>query len=220
MPVAFGHPYARRRTPPHDGSHHGECHAALKQARHCRVPQVVEAYRPAPGFREVRSGRGVPSLPDNLYCLVSYSVTSRANPGGTLPRWPTVSPRSGRIYQPGIGPHPEDRAVDLIVAELSVLRPHWRIPLRQCYPGSKQTCVLLWGIAPTGRSRSRCFARTATTGGRMTPLLRTSCRHTPRIAARCRTAPKSKKAVCAAPSAADLRIRRSAKASARHDCRL
>ena len=56
-----------------------------------------------------------------------------------------VSPRSGRIYQPGIGPHPEDRAVDLIVAELKVLRPNWRIALQQCYPGSKQTCDLLWG---------------------------------------------------------------------------
>jgi hypothetical protein len=33
-----------------------------------------------------------------------------------------VSPRSGRVYQPGIGPHPEDRAVDLVVAELKFLR--------------------------------------------------------------------------------------------------
>ena len=59
-----------------------------------------------------------------------------------------VSPRSGRVYQPGIGPHPEDRAVDLIVAELKVLRPDWRIALRQCYPGSRQTCDLLWGDPP------------------------------------------------------------------------
>ena len=56
-----------------------------------------------------------------------------------------VSPRSGRIYQPGIGPHPEDRAVDLIVAELAISRPGLRISLRQCYPGSKQTCDLLLG---------------------------------------------------------------------------
>lgn len=49
------------------------------------------------------------------------------------------------LKQPGIGPHPEDRAVDLIVAELNVLRPDWRIRLRQCYPVSKQTCDLLWG---------------------------------------------------------------------------
>jgi hypothetical protein len=59
-----------------------------------------------------------------------------------------VSPRSGRVYQPGIGPHPEDRAVDLIVAELTFLRPDWRIALRQWYPGSKQTCDLLWGNPP------------------------------------------------------------------------
>jgi hypothetical protein len=56
-----------------------------------------------------------------------------------------VSPRSGRVYQPGIGPHPEDRAVDLIVAELALMRPDWRLALRQCYPGSRQTCDLLWG---------------------------------------------------------------------------
>jgi hypothetical protein len=59
-----------------------------------------------------------------------------------------VSPRSGRIYQPGIGPHPEDRAVDLIVADLAVVRPDWSIALRQCYPGSKQTCDLLLGNPP------------------------------------------------------------------------
>jgi hypothetical protein len=55
-----------------------------------------------------------------------------------------VSPRSGRVYSP----HPEDRAVDLIVAELKVLRPDWHIALQQCYPGSKQTCDLLWGDPP------------------------------------------------------------------------
>ena len=32
-----------------------------------------------------------------------------------------VSPRSGRTYQPGIGSHPEDRAVDLMMAELASL---------------------------------------------------------------------------------------------------
>ena len=56
-----------------------------------------------------------------------------------------IGPRSGRAYQPGIGPHPEDRAVDLIVAELAAMRPDWKIALRQCYPESKQTCDLLWG---------------------------------------------------------------------------
>jgi hypothetical protein len=61
-------------------------------------------------------------------------------------RRPTaVSPRSGRVYQPGIGPHPEDRAVDLAVRELATARPYWKIQLRHCYPDSKQTCDLLWG---------------------------------------------------------------------------
>jgi len=59
-----------------------------------------------------------------------------------------VSPRSGRRYQPGIGPHPEDRAVDLIVRELAAMRSDWAIALRRCYPGSKQTCDLLWGEPP------------------------------------------------------------------------
>jgi hypothetical protein len=59
-----------------------------------------------------------------------------------------VSPRSGRVYQPGIGPHPEDRAVDLIVAELKETRPAWRIALRQCYPESKQTCDMILGDPP------------------------------------------------------------------------
>jgi len=64
-------------------------------------------------------------------------------------RRPTaVSPRSGRVYQPGIGPHPEDRAVDLMVAELVTTRPDWRIALRQCYPASKQTCDLILGDPP------------------------------------------------------------------------
>jgi hypothetical protein len=56
-----------------------------------------------------------------------------------------VSSRSGRVYQPGIGPHHEDRAVDLIVIELASMRPDWPVLLRQCYPGLKQTCDLLWG---------------------------------------------------------------------------
>jgi hypothetical protein len=39
-------------------------------------------------------------------------------------------------------------AVDLIVAELAAMRPDWRLALRQCHPGSKQTCDLLWGEPP------------------------------------------------------------------------
>jgi hypothetical protein len=59
-----------------------------------------------------------------------------------------VSPRSGRVYQPGIGPHPEDRAVDLVVIEVADLQPDWRVRTRICYPGSKQTCDLLLGEPP------------------------------------------------------------------------
>jgi hypothetical protein len=56
-----------------------------------------------------------------------------------------VSPRSGRTYQPGIGPHPEDRAVDLVVAELAQLRPDWPARMRCNYGDSKQTCDLFLG---------------------------------------------------------------------------
>jgi hypothetical protein len=56
-----------------------------------------------------------------------------------------VSPRSGRMYQPGIGPHPEDRAVDLVMQELASDQPHWRSQVRVCYPGSRTTCDWLLG---------------------------------------------------------------------------
>jgi len=56
-----------------------------------------------------------------------------------------VSPRSGRVYQPGIGPHPEDRAVDLVMLELATTCPSWHSRLRVCYPDSKQTCDWLLG---------------------------------------------------------------------------
>jgi hypothetical protein len=41
-----------------------------------------------------------------------------------------ISPRSGRMYQPGIGPHPEDRAVDLVMQELANDQPQWRSRVR------------------------------------------------------------------------------------------
>ncbi len=58
--------------------------------------------------------------------------------------------RSGRAYQPGIGPHPEDDAVGLTVAELKALYPdRYRVlRTRVPYPGSRQKCDLVVGIAP------------------------------------------------------------------------
>src|SRR5262245_5721422 len=56
-----------------------------------------------------------------------------------------VSPRSGHMYQPGIGPHPEERAVDLVMRELASDRPDWRSQVRVCYPGSRTTCDWLLG---------------------------------------------------------------------------
>jgi hypothetical protein len=56
-----------------------------------------------------------------------------------------LNPQTGRIYQPGIGPHPEDRAVDLVMRELAVQRPRWRSRVRVCDPDSKQPCDWLLG---------------------------------------------------------------------------
>ena len=40
--------------------------------------------------------------------------------GAADSRRPTaISPRSGRVYRAGIGPHPEDRAVDLVMVQLA-----------------------------------------------------------------------------------------------------
>ena len=82
-------------------------------------------------------------MPESLSEFVAQFAAALNAADGRRPI--AVSPRSGRIYQPGIGPHPEDRAVDLIVAELAVLQPGWSFALRRCYPGSEQTCDLLWG---------------------------------------------------------------------------
>ena len=59
-----------------------------------------------------------------------------------------VSPRSGRVYQPGIGPHPEDRAVDLIVAELNILQPDWRHRAAAVLSQLEADLRLLWGDPP------------------------------------------------------------------------
>lgn len=60
--------------------------------------------------------------------------------------------RTGVKYQPGIGPHPETQAVDLIVSELQAVAPerysdklHTSVP----YPGaSRQKCDLCVGTGP------------------------------------------------------------------------
>lgn len=60
--------------------------------------------------------------------------------------------RTGEKYQPGIGPHPETQAVDLMAAELLAVDPgayESRVHLDVPYPGSsRQKCDLCLGIAP------------------------------------------------------------------------
>jgi hypothetical protein len=55
--------------------------------------------------------------------------------------------RSGRKYQPGIRPHSEDVAVDLVLAELRSNHPerYNTLRVRVPYPNSRQKCDLVWG---------------------------------------------------------------------------
>jgi len=71
-------------------------------------------------------------------------------PPMVLPEWGRKFAEQVRFTQPiatveGIGPHPEDRAVDLIVKELKVAQPAWHSQVRVCYPGSKTACDWLLG---------------------------------------------------------------------------
>src|SRR5207244_8156242 len=57
-------------------------------------------------------------------------------------RRPVFTSRGGRVYQPGIGPHSEDRAVDLILEEMKNVSPHGygRLACRVPYATSRPTC--------------------------------------------------------------------------------
>ena len=59
--------------------------------------------------------------------------------------------RTGTAYQPGIGPHPETQAVELIVAELPLVAGLYGgcLSIATSYPGqSRQRCDLCIGVAP------------------------------------------------------------------------
>ena len=59
------------------------------------------------------------------------------------------SSRSGRLYQAGIGPFAEDRAVDLTVAQLLKIESEYdRIRCRVLCPGSRQRCDIVFGDPP------------------------------------------------------------------------
>lgn len=60
-------------------------------------------------------------------------------------RGPVFTSRTGRVYQPGIGPHSEDRAVDLIVAQMNVAHSeaYSKLACRVPYSGSRQTCDIV-----------------------------------------------------------------------------
>lgn len=59
--------------------------------------------------------------------------------------------RTGAVYQPGIGPHPETLAVNLIVAELAGFVParySGQLKTGVPYPAGRQKCDLCIGAAP------------------------------------------------------------------------
>jgi hypothetical protein len=60
---------------------------------------------------------------------------------------PQFRSRTGRLYQPGLGPHAEDRAVDLIVGQLKRQDKHdyKSLSCRALYAGSRQACDLVIG---------------------------------------------------------------------------
>jgi hypothetical protein len=64
---------------------------------------------------------------------------------GVDARGPVFTSRTGRVYRPGIGPHSEDRAVDLIVAEMTSMhsQKYGRLGCRMPYSGSRQTCDIV-----------------------------------------------------------------------------
>jgi hypothetical protein len=64
-------------------------------------------------------------------------------------RRPQFVSRTGRRYQPGIGPHGEDRAVRLILDEMQAAHPERYAAAGQGlpYPGSRQKCDV-WMGAP------------------------------------------------------------------------
>jgi len=75
--------------------------------------------------------------------IIEQFATAMRNVDRRAPR--AVNPLTGHVYQPGIGPHPEDRAVDLILLELAVQRPHWRWRIRACHGRMNHLCDWLLG---------------------------------------------------------------------------
>src|SRR5438093_1220175 len=57
-------------------------------------------------------------------------------------RRPVFTSRKGRVYQPGIGPHSEDHAIDLIVEEMKNINTHTYggLACRVPYAESRRTC--------------------------------------------------------------------------------
>lgn len=63
---------------------------------------------------------------------------------------PQHTTTKGRAYQPGIGPHPEDAAVKLILDRMRLLHPgvYGNARAQVPYPNSKQKCDLVFGKPP------------------------------------------------------------------------
>jgi hypothetical protein len=90
-------------------------------------------------------------LLDHLVVAVREKLASRiaVNPRNPCQhvgvRGPAFQSRTGRVYRPGIGPHSEDRAVDLILDEMKRTAPGScdRLACRVPYPVGRQTCDIV-----------------------------------------------------------------------------
>jgi hypothetical protein len=82
----------------------------------------------------------------DLEKVVSDFASGMTGADALSPQW--VS-RSGRAYQPGIGPHAEVRAVELVVREMRDRDPvSYAAAVPRDYPGSRLKCDLVIGDPP------------------------------------------------------------------------
>ena len=115
----------------------------------------VAAGREEAGIRTANMGQGINDSPTQigvnleLKDLVHDIAASIKRIDERRPQ--AANARTGAIYQPGIGPHPETQAVNLVVAELAKLasaRYSERLHVAVSYPVGRQKCDLCIGNPP------------------------------------------------------------------------
>ena len=99
------------------------------------------------------------NIPLSLQEFIDHVAEAIAHIDARRPQ--AANARTGAAYQPGIGPHPETRAVELIVAELPLVAGLYGgcLSIATSYPVSRVRnviCVSASHPGGTGPSRSRC----------------------------------------------------------------